>query len=70
MNKDANSSVESENAFLHDMAELAVEGNPPNIYKQQCGIPKKGIMLGIMAVNKLGEVLAEKCITSSMLAVW
>ena len=54
MNKDTNSSVESGNATLHDMAELAVEGNPPNIYKQQCGIPKKGIMPGIMAVNKLG----------------
>ena len=73
MNKDTNSSVESGNTILHDMA---VEGNPPNIYKQQCGVPKKGFYAW-HNVNKLSEMPAEmhyiihvSCMVAINVASW
>ena len=55
-NKDANSSVESGNATLCDMAELAAGGRASREIPLEFsgGLPKKEIMVGIMAVNKLG----------------
>ena len=55
-NKDANSSVESGNATLCDMAVggRASREIPLEFTNNSVGLPKKEIMVGIMAVNKLG----------------